>query len=189
MAIDANVLGEVLGEVLGRFETGDDAEGYSTVGRHHRRNAIRIPNKPDWRASRLTAGTYGPDEGLEPLPLAPQLNGGTFTTAFPNITYLARPQRPFKPERLVIQFSKTITAPNPTPLIRAQGIFIGVHLAQVQLAALNLETFTNNAFGVRLSLRGCEAGIDIQIPVFLSTGLVGTDSVTVDLTFLGNSIN
>jgi hypothetical protein len=180
----------VLGEVLGRFSTaGDETEGMQTIGRRHRHNSISIPNKPAWRAGRLTAGTYGPEEGLEPLPLAPQLNGGTFTTAFPNITYLARPQRPFKPERLIIQFSKTITPPNPTPLIRAQGIFIGVHLAQVQLAALNLETFTNNAFGVRLSLRGCEAGIDIQIPVFLSTGLVGTDSVTVDLTFLGNSIN
>lgn len=188
--VDGEMLGEVLGELLG-IDTMGELDGMSTVGRRRRRHAhkhaMQLMQKPSWRQGQLAPGVQAPREGMEPLPLVPDLNGGTFTTAVTNIRFSARPQRPFRGERLLAQVLRTGTSAAGLAAL-AQGIFVGTALQQLQIGAINLEFFSTTAFGVRLDLLPAEPGIDISMLTNLSGALTGTDSINVQLMLLGRSI-
>jgi len=188
MAYDSETMGEVLGELLGL-----DMEGMDTVGRHHRHrrhgHMMRLPPKPGWRQHQLAPGVMAPREGLEPLPLTPDLNNGVFNAATPNIKFTARPQRPFRGERLlasVLRSGATSAGVNAV----TTGVFVGTSLQQLQIGNFNLEFFAPTAFGVRLDLIPAEPGIDISIATTVTPAgvLSGTDFISVQLLLLGRSI-
>lgn len=190
-------LGEVLGELLG-IDTmgddldGDDLDGIDTVGalrrRMRRRRRMGIMPKPRWRRGQLAPGVQAPREGLEPLPLVPDLGGGVFTAALTSITFRARPQRPFRAERLLASVRRNGASAAPLAAVTT-GIFIGTQLQQLQIGNYDLEFFTPTAFGVRLDMQPAEPGIDIGIGTALSGGaLAGADTIAVNLLFLGRSI-
>ena len=191
--MDSEALGEVLGELLGIDTMGEDLDGMDTVGRRRRKalarrgGAMPVMAKPGWRQGQLAPGVQAPREGLEPLPLIPDLNAGTFNSVTPNIRFTARPQRPFRGERLLAAVLRT--GPTAAGIAAVTtGIFVGTAMQQLQLGSFNLEFFSPTAFGVRLDMIPAEPGIDIIIPVTLTGVLTAPDIINVQLLLLGRSI-
>jgi hypothetical protein len=98
---------EVIGDVMGYdgVEGDYDVVGRARAGRGQR--AIKIPPKPQWRGNQLAPGVIQPDEGMVPLALSGQSNGGTFSASFPTITYQGQLQKPYRPERLLASTVRT----------------------------------------------------------------------------------
>lgn len=185
--MDAETMGEVLGELLG---IDDDLDGMSTVGRARARarRAMALPPKPNWRKHQLAPGVQAPREGLEPLPLVADGAGdGTFSASVTTLTFRARPQRPFRGERLLASVLRSGTSAAGVAALTT-GIFVGTALQQLQIGNFNLEFFAPTAFGVRLDLIPAEPGIDIAINTALSGTLAGSDTINVQLLLLGRSI-
>jgi hypothetical protein len=171
---------------------GDETEGdYTTVGRARRRRAgqrgLALPPKPAWR-NQLAPGVPMPGEGLQPLPLTPSLNNGVFTSGFTSISFTARPQAPFHPERLLASVRRTGTAAAGN-IIAAQNLFVGRDLQLVELGQFDVEFFSPTAFGVRLQLDAAQPGVLISIDCkAIGAALTTTDTLAVSLMFLGRSI-
>ncbi len=191
----AEVLGELMGiDTMGDDDLdGDDLEGMSTVGalkRRMRRRSMRLMPKPGWRKGQLAPGIQAPREGLEPLPLVADLNGGVFTALVPGpITFRARPQRPFRAERLLASVRRSGASTAALAAVTT-GIFIGTELQQMQIGNYDLEFFGSTAFGVRLDLKPAEPGIDIGMGIQIANGAIGAapDFIAVQLLLLGRSI-
>lgn len=180
---------ETMGEILGEDIMGDEA----TVGAALKmlkkpglQRLVQQLNKPQaaWR-ERLAPGVPVPGMGLEPLPLVPDANAGVFTAAVGAITFVARPQRPFRAERLLVNVRRTGAAGT---LILATGIFVGTNLQQAQRGNIDLENFGPTAFGVRLSMIQAEPGVDIAIPAIALPVPAGADTVAVSITLLGHTV-
>lgn len=183
--------------VLGDYADGDvmgDLEGdYTTVGRrgrrrhHHGHRAIALPPKPGWR-NQLAPGVPMPGEGLQPLPLTPNVNNGVFTSGFTTIQFTARPQAPFHPERLLASVRRTGTAAAGN-IIQATNMFVGRDLQLVEIGSFDIEFFSAQAFGVRLQLDSAQPGVLIRIDCSaVGAALTTTDTLAVSLMFLGRSI-
>lgn len=137
---------------------------------------------PPWL--RGSFGVHGPSEQLHVLPLQAETNSGVFTSAIANIQYSARPQKPFRGERLVTQLIRTgASATGVLPV--STGIFVGVELQQVEQGNIPCETWPVTAFGVRLAFIDCLPGILIKYPVTLVGALAVGDTITLLVTLLG----
>jgi hypothetical protein len=190
--VDAQALGEVLGEMLG-LDT--STMGMATVGRRHRHHghhggrSMQVIQKPAWREHQLAPGVQSPSEGMEPLPITPDNGTGIFISTSSLVTWRARPQRPFRGERLLAQVLRSGTS---TAGVSANttGVFVGTALQQLQIGSYNLEFFTQQAFGVRLNMIPAEPGIDISIGVVVNpTGVIsGSDFINVELLLLGECL-
>jgi hypothetical protein len=143
-----------------------------------------MPPRPAWR-NELAPGVSYPGEGLQPLPLTPSLNNGVFTAAIQAITFTARPQAPFRAERLLTSVRRTGAA---GVLILAQSLFVGRQLQLLQQGNFDIEFFSPTAFGVRLALDPAAPGIDIVMNCVTSPAVAGTDTVAVSMMLLGRSI-
>jgi hypothetical protein len=137
---------------------------------------------PPWL--RGAYGVHGPSEQLHVLPLQPETNNGVFTSAIANIQYSARPQKPFRGERLVTQLIRA-GASAAAVLPESTGIFVGVDLQQVEQGNIPVETWPVTAFGVRLAFVDCLPGILIKYPVTLVGALAVGDTITLLVTLLG----
>jgi hypothetical protein len=180
------VLGQVLGELDGDVDGDLDGVGRSRGGR--RGGALlRLPPKPAWRDGIVTPGVNGPREGKEPLPLVADLNNGTFSSTVTAITFQARPQQPYHPQRLLAQVLRTGTTAAGLAAV-CQGVFVGTILQQAQLGSFNLEFFSPTAFDVMLNCSPASAGIDVKLPVVLTGGLTSPDTINVQLLFLGQTL-
>lgn len=186
--------GDVMGELEGDYTEGDVMGDYTTVGRArrrrrpgHGRKLVALPPKPGWR-NQLAPGVPMPGEGLQPLPLTPNLNNGVFTAGFTAIQFTARPQAPFHPERLLASVRRTGTAAAGN-IITAQNMFVGRDLQLVEIGAFDVEFFSAQAFGVRLQLDAAQPGVLIRIDcTAVGSTLTTTDTLAVSLMFLGRSI-
>jgi len=198
------VLGHVLGadkhfdvvgdDVDGGVVLGWDANGNEIVGRHrkhhhhhkHHGHALAL-NRPDWRGEELAPGVVMPGEGLIPLPMTPQQNGGTFTATVVSITWQGQLQVPFRSERLLVSSART----GPTSTGRLLGqMFVGVSLQQADITGLDMELVgAANAFGTRMTMIQAPPGILIRIPVVLSTALANTDTIFASFQFLGRVVH
>lgn len=143
-----------------------------------------MPPRPAWR-NELAPGVAYPGEGLQPLPLTPSLNNGVFTAAIQNIAFTARPQAPFRAERLITSVRRTGAA---GVLILASSFFVGRQMQLVQTGTFDVEFFSPTAFGVRLALDPAAPGIDITINAGATPAVAGTDTVAVSMILLGRSI-
>lgn len=188
-----NTMGDVMGDedVDGDYETvGVDEVGRRIVRRRKRRHGatLQLPAKPNWR-DQLAPGVPVPGEGLQPLPLRPDLNGGVFTLGFERITFSARPQVPFHPERLLCTVRRAGTNAGGV-IIEGQNLFVGRDLQLVELGAFDIEFFSPTAFGVRLQLDAAQPGVLISLECSVNPAglLTSTDTVAVSLMFLGRSI-
>lgn len=144
--------------------------------------AARV-RRPDWR-ERLAPGAAMPGTKLYPLALTPQAGGGILLPALTAITFLARPQKPFRGERLVAIVSRSAGA---TAVIPTGELFVGTDLVQATAGGIPLETFGPNAFGVRMAWPQAEPGVEVRINV----GIIGTipagESIAVSLVVLGET--
>ena len=113
----------------GPYLLGDDGAVYQRAGMQPLQpgGQLQLPAQPSWRGNQVAPGVMGPRPGLEILPMTPQSNGGVFSQAngATQILFTARPQRPFRPERLVVRSIHAITAGNLDSLVLCDGLFVG----------------------------------------------------------------
>lgn len=140
---------------------------------------------PGWFQSAL--GVSPPMELLNELPLTPNLNGGVFTSAVTAIQFTARPQRPFRSERPVASVARTGTSA-ANLLVLNQPFFVGVIPQAVEIGQGDIETYTKDAFGVRLAMTDAAQGTLISVTCTLSGALAGTDSIIVTIKLLGRAL-
>jgi hypothetical protein len=176
-------------EIMGYDDYGDEGvegEDFAVVGAARPRRMVRMPRKPSWRKRMAAPGVPMPDQGLEPLPLTPSVNAGVFETGGATIIYYeAKPQRPFRGERLL---ASTVLQGGAVGSAVADGIFVGTSLQTVELGSFDLSFFAANAFGVRLSLVPAAPGVLIRIPVRFEGTLGAEGTASVRLLLLGRTI-
>lgn len=177
--MSAYVMGD--DEVVGEEVVGDDV-GYARSGR-----VLRLPPKPGWRQGQVAQGVWGPRQGLEMLPLRPEAAAGIFSPTQTNIVFSARPQRPFRGERLLASVRRT-GAGAAGILVLAGGIFIGTAPQLVELGEFDIEFFGSQAFGVRMSMTPADPGILVRIPCFTSTTPGVGEALAVNMILLGHTI-
>lgn len=186
--LDGDVDGDLDGDVDG-YVMGD---GPAVVGRRRRR-ALYLPPAPGWRHREAAPGVPLPGQGMELLPLTPDLAAGAFSVANLGaiITFSARPQRPFRPERFLVTVKRfpDAVAGIPQQIAESDGIFVGTTLSQLTNGRFDIENFDKTAFGVRMQLVPAAPGIDLKISVALAgPALTGTQSIIVSMLFMGRSI-
>lgn len=180
---------DTMGEdVLGEELLGDD--GYATVGARRpplRRvaRAMLASPKPAWRTHQLAPGVQAPGEGLIPLPLVPDAGGGIFAAALTTINFQARPQKPFRAERLLVSVRRTGAAGT---IILCDSMFIGTDLQTAEVGAFDVEQYGPTAFGVRLALKPAAPGILIRLACRAAPAPGGADTVAVAMQFLGHYV-
>lgn len=179
------ILGEEGGyEVVGAAPRGGLLRAVRSLRRPPQR-LLALPPRPAWRRE-LAPGVPAPAEGLEPLPLTPSANAGVFDAVTPAITWEARPQAPFRAERLLVAVRRSAGA--AATQVLGQGIFIGRELQLLELGNFDLEFFSQTAFGVRLKLAQAQPGVLIRIPAITNVPVPVGEFVSATLMFLGRSI-
>ena len=176
-------------ETMGEELLGDDVLGdeYATVGRAaimRPRRRIALPRRPQWRAQ-LAPGVGMPGEGMEPLPMTPSANNGILNLATQTMNFTARPQAPFRAERLIATVRRTGAA---GVIVLGSNLFVGRQLQLVQVGEFDLENFSPTAFGVRLKLVASQPGVDISLTVRANPAITGGDTIAVSVLFLGHTI-
>ena len=149
-----------------------------------------LPTSPDWRDNQVAPGLWGPRAGMEILPMEASTNGGIFDPTHTNIMFTGRPQRPFRPERLICKVGRRPAVPgglNGT-FVLCQGIYVGVKLQQLQLGEFDIEVYSEQAFGVRMALDAADPGILVQIPLRVDVVPGAGDSIAVSMQWLGSSL-
>jgi hypothetical protein len=175
-------------EVIGDYDDVEgDIMGGDIMGRHHHGHRMaRVANKPGWRRQ-MAPGVIMPDEGLVPLALTGQANGGTFATAFPQITFQGQLQKPYRAERLLVSTVRTGASATGRLLV---VLYVGTDLQQADINGWDAELVGQaNAFGTRLTCKAAEPGVLIRAVVTVSTAPTGTDTIFANFTFLGRIIH
>lgn len=177
---------ETLGEdVLGEDVLGaDDDVGARRVLSRPKSRMLRLPPRPQWR-SQLAPGVPMPGQGRELLPLTPSANNGVFTAAVTSITFSARPQAPFRAERMLTTVRRSGAAGT---IILGQSIFVGRSLQLVELGSFDIEQFGPAGLDLSMYLVPAEPGVLIQIPCIANPAPAGADTVAVAIAFLGRTI-
>lgn len=144
---------------------------------------VRIPGRrPEWR-DRLAPGVPMPGTKLYPLALTPLAGGGIFIPALTAIQFTARPQKPFRGERLIAIVRPSAGA---TAIVLGE-IFVGTDLVQATAGGIPLDTFAPNAFGVRMAWPQSEPGIEVRVNCTLQGVLGAGESINVSLVVLGET--
>jgi hypothetical protein len=147
-----------------------------------------LQSPPGWRAAQQAPGVMAPTEQLLPLGFQSLDSGFTFVSGGGTTkAFLARPQKPFRGERLLVVVTKSAGAAATQVLIGS--IFVGTDLQVVSAAPLPAEVFGATAFGVRLAMTSAQPGIDIFVNTALSgPALAVGETITVTITMLGRAI-
>lgn len=178
------VEGDVMGDVLGvarRTAIQRPQPHHAAPLRH-----VAIPPRPPWR-EQMAPGVIMPDEGMVPLPLSPQANGGFFDTTFNQITFQGQLQKPFRCERLLVSTVRNGTS--SVGRLLAQ-LFIGTDLQGGDITQWDAELIGQaNAFGTRLTTKAAEPGVLVRMIVTLSQPVTGSDTVFATMTWLGRIVH
>jgi len=152
------------------------------------------PN-PSWRDGEVAPGVQTTQEGMVPLPLVPQQNGGIFTgpggtpANVTQIIFQGSLQKPYRAERLLVQVARIGSAATAGLFLQAQ-IFVGTDLQQGDILPIYLEPLGGaTAFGTRLTLMQAPPGVLIRLICSLTGALTTTDTFAVNMQFLGRIIH
>ena len=150
-------------------------------------------HSPPWRPM-MAPGSPPLGEGHVPMPLNPETFNGTWggvsvTGAAPagtTITFSARPQKPFKTARLLVNPS----GPNVVGARVIGQVFVGTDLQQGELGNIDLQTIgAGGSFDTWVSLKQAEPGVWIRLQVTLTAFPVGTDFIVVTCSSLGHYLH
>lgn len=183
--VDGDVMGDYDDSVSGDVEiVGYDEDSGAPIvsGKPKRRGARIAVHKPGWRRSQLAPGVIAPDQGMLPLPLG----SFTYLLAAQTNTFVGQVQKPFRGERLLVTTVRTGTS----AVGRVMGqMFVGSDLAALDVPSVDLEQIgAPNAFGVRLTMKPIQPGVQFRIITSLSNALTGTDSIFCTIQLLGRNI-
>jgi hypothetical protein len=192
--------------VMHGYVAGADAPalppGHPGHHHHHGHHGHHLPvhGAPDpsatsapWRAM-MAPGSPPLGEGHVPIPLNPETFGGSWgnTTgggapAGTQITFSARPQKPFKTSRLLIRGTKSGT----TAIGNLIGqVYIGTDLQQGEVGNIDLESLgAANAFDTWVSFKQAEPGVWIRVLGTLTAFPTGTDFESYTVTAIGHYLH
>lgn len=126
-------------------------------------------------------GVPVPGPRVEPLGF-PVFTFGAATGT--TITQIARPQKPFKGSRLVIDVART--GATATGLVSVADLSIGARPVLVNRAQpIPAAAFAPTAFGIELLMDTATPGVDITLTLSISAAPAMTDVVVVGCTILG----
>lgn len=183
-ADDDGVSGDVMGdvEVVGYDEDSGAPIVQGVAAPRRRRGATVRVHKPGWREAQLAPGVIAPDQGLLPLPLG----SFSYVLAAQTNTFVGQVQKPFRGERLLV----TTVRSGTSAVGRIMGqMFVGSDLAALDVPQIDLEQIgAPNAFGVRLTMKPIQPGVQFRIITSLSNALTGTDSIFCTIQLLGRNI-
>lgn len=166
---------------LADYLEGDDDMGSLEIGRRGRRRGRGgVP------ARRLIPRVPGvPATGARLQPLG--LGSSAFTAASgTSIALTARPQRPFKGQRLVIDITRT--GASATGLVTITRLDVGTANQLVSSGALIAAAFAASAFDVNMQLDPATPGIDITVQFAISVAPGAADRVDFGGVIVGTSI-
>lgn len=149
--------------------------------------ALQLRPPPSWRPA-LAPGVPMPGESEEQLSMVPDRASGIFSAAVTQITFEARPQRPFRAERVVAIIGRVgASAAGALPVVNP-GFFVGTNIVGANLGDTPLDGFGPTAFGVRLQFPQATPGMNVSIPVSIRGALTGTDTLTLSMFIVGRSV-
>lgn len=170
------------GLVLGGFDVvGEDVE----IGRHavRRRKGVKVPT-PKWMRATTAQGVSRPQEEMDFLPFDPVTIAIGDTTG----VLIARPQRPFRGERLIMTASSgTDGADLAQAVVIDPAIYVGAVQVGASQGATPIAAFSAQAFGVRLSVPAAGQGTEIKIFVRLIGGALKV-AVNVTAMIIGRAM-
>jgi len=128
-------------------------------------------------------GVPMPGARLQPL----GLGATAFTAASGTILALvARPQRPFLGQRLVVDITRT--GASATGLVTITRLDIGTANQLVSSGALSAAAFAATAFDVNLQLDPATPGIDITVQFAITVAPAAADRVDISGTIFGTTV-
>ena len=141
-----------------------------------------------WRGAQAAPGVMMPTE--QQLVLGFLSNDGvdSFVNAGTNRkTFVARPQKPFRGERLVIQAVPSAGAIGQ--LVRVTNISVGVDPQFVAVNPVPAAAFGAGAFDTRLAVTAAIPGIDVTIGLdFLGPAIPVGESIVIAVMMIGKAI-
>lgn len=173
---------EDVGLDMGTLDMGD----VGAWGRRRRRQKARGMTRQRTPARLLipaVPGVPAPGARLQPL----GLGSTAFTAASGTVLALtARPQRPFKGQRLVVDITRT--GATATGLVTITRLDIGTMNQLVSSGSLSASAFAATAFDVNLQLDPATPGIDIVVQFAISVAPGGADRVDISGTIFGTTV-
>lgn len=139
---------------------------------------------PDWftKTSKIP-GASGADQLMSPL----GLGAGTLSNVINSVILTAKPQRPFRGERLLISLARSVGA--MVVPVRVSEFKIGENSQLVGAGLLPAEAFDPAAFGVRLAMSASAPGIDIVLRIETDVGAVPAgESISVTAAIIGRAL-
>lgn len=194
-------IGDVSDLEIGEVELIDDL---ADVGALPRRMMRGRGARPFGRAAgrMLPAPQYMPGRAVPARRLIPSVPGapqiglrleplGFTTVAFTAASGTAlsattRPQRPFKPKRLVVDIART--GATATGLVTVTEISIGTNNQMVSRNPIGAGAFAATAFDVNLELAACSTALDITVGYALSAAPAMADRIDIATTMLGEAV-
>lgn len=177
-----NWLDELGDDDLGALEIGDVGFPFRRRrgGRKARGGNARVPMR---RLIPQIPGSPGNMLALEPLGLTAVAFTSTSGTL---LAMTARPQKPFKPRRLIIDLTRT--GASATGLITVSRIDIGVTNCLVQNNPIAVSMFQSVAVDANIAFPPASQGVDIVVQLNISAAPTTTDRVDVGGGFLGETV-
>jgi hypothetical protein len=153
-------------DVVGDDMDGDDMDGDMVLGARgrimrRRGGKVKVPT-PRWMNATTSQGVSRPQEELDFLPFEAVTIPAEAALAGATGVLIARPQRPFRGERLVL--GARVTAGDfSSALVIDPAIFVGAVQVGAAQGGAPFSAFAATAFGVRLSMPAAGQGTDIKI--------------------------
>jgi len=177
-------------DVVGDDDGDDDdvmGEGNFVLGAGRRRRGhgrkVKIPT-PKWMNATTSQGVSRPEEDMDFLPFAQVV----LTALLPTNSLVGSPQRPFRPERLVMAAFRETGADAAASTVIDPAIYVGAVQVGAAQGATPITTFAATAFGVRLTMPPTGQGTDVKIFVRNSAIPVAPATVTVTATMVGRAM-
>jgi hypothetical protein len=161
------------------------------AGAVHPGHAVPAFPSPSWRPMNAP-GNPPIGEGHVPLPLNAETFGGqwggtTGAAAGTSIIFSGRPQKPFKPARLLVRGTKT--GGTATGTLIGQ-VFVGTDLQQGELGNLDLESIgAATAFDTWISFKQAEPGVWIRAQATLTAFPTNPDNLIYVINVLGHYLH
>jgi hypothetical protein len=168
--------------------------GRRPQGMHHpARLGAPLQERPYWRQGQAAPGVQDPSELLLPFGFRDQTGVGVpfqFTAAGITKNFVAQPQKPVRPERLVMNVRRV--GASTAGLIVSMSLFqVGADNQLVGLGGevIDAEMFAATGFGIRMSNTQAQPGIIIALSLTLVGGVVvAPDFITVVPSYLARAI-
>lgn len=184
---------------MGDVEMVDDLADVGAAPRRRRGRGRAMVRQGGYPGQR---GGYGDGRGypvrryIPTIPGAPAVGIRMQPLGFPTVSFIlnsgtalsttTRPQRPFKPKRLVVDISRTgVTS---TGLISVTSLNIGTNNQFVSSAPIGAGAFAPTSFDTNMELAACTTALDITVGYSNTVVVTTTDRVDVATTMVGEAV-